>query len=218
MSALAFPSSPSMGQIFEVNSEIIYEWTGYAWIKKSPEFRAIPVGGIIMWSGLESEIPKGWFLCDGSNGTPNLRNKFIIGSGSQHPVHTVGGVSSVSLSVANLPNHAHGASTSLTGTINGTTSGAGSHSHSVNDPSHTHIYPKYAVLTGKSGANPLWANDVESTTSAATTGITIDGVGDHTHTFSGTITTGSVTVAYEGGGQAFNTVPSYLALAYIMKG
>jgi len=40
----------------------------------------IPVGGIIMWSGSVSSIPNGWSLCDGSNSTPDLRNKFIVGA------------------------------------------------------------------------------------------------------------------------------------------
>ena len=50
----------------------------------------IPVGGIIMWSGTIASIPTGWNLCDGNDGTPDLRNKFILGafsdgSGSTYP-------------------------------------------------------------------------------------------------------------------------------------
>jgi len=41
---------------------------------------AIPIGGIIMWSGVLSTIPSNWKLCNGSNGTPDLRNRFIIGA------------------------------------------------------------------------------------------------------------------------------------------
>ena len=37
-----------------------------------------PLGGIIMWSGAISAIPTGWSLCDGSNGTPDLRNRFVL--------------------------------------------------------------------------------------------------------------------------------------------
>src|SRR3989304_8183330 len=40
---------------------------------------AFPVGGIIMWSGLLVNIPNGWALCDGMNGTPDLRGQFIKG-------------------------------------------------------------------------------------------------------------------------------------------
>jgi hypothetical protein len=39
-----------------------------------------PSGGIIMWSGTIATIPSGWYLCNGSNSTPDLRNKFIIGA------------------------------------------------------------------------------------------------------------------------------------------
>ena len=42
----------------------------------------IPVGGIIMWSGTIASIPTGWALCNGSNGTPDLRNTFVIGAHS----------------------------------------------------------------------------------------------------------------------------------------
>tara|TARA_B100000900_G_scaffold242264_1_gene206028 strand:+ start:268 stop:780 length:513 start_codon:yes stop_codon:yes gene_type:complete len=42
----------------------------------------IPVGGIIMWSGTIAAIPSGWALCNGSNGTPDLRNTFVIGAHS----------------------------------------------------------------------------------------------------------------------------------------
>ena len=39
-----------------------------------------PVGGIIMWSGAIADIPTGWVLCDGTNSTPDLRNRFVIGA------------------------------------------------------------------------------------------------------------------------------------------
>jgi len=35
-------------------------------------------GGIIIWSGSIASIPAGYLLCDGNNGTPDLRNKFIV--------------------------------------------------------------------------------------------------------------------------------------------
>lgn len=38
----------------------------------------VPVGGIVMWSGTIATIPAGWHLCDGTNGTPDLRNRFIV--------------------------------------------------------------------------------------------------------------------------------------------
>ncbi len=40
----------------------------------------VPRGGIIMWSGSINDIPNGWALCDGTNDTPDLRDRFIIGA------------------------------------------------------------------------------------------------------------------------------------------
>jgi microcystin-dependent protein len=49
----------------------------------------IPVGGIIMWSGTIANIPTGWALCNGSNSTPDLRNKFVVGAHSGAGIGTV---------------------------------------------------------------------------------------------------------------------------------
>ena len=44
----------------------------------------VPIGGIILWSGSVASIPDGYVLCNGSNNTPNLRNKFILGAYSDN--------------------------------------------------------------------------------------------------------------------------------------
>lgn len=49
-----------------------------------------PSGGIIMWSGAVNDIPVGWALCDGSNGTPDLRDRFIVGAGGAYSVGDTG--------------------------------------------------------------------------------------------------------------------------------
>lgn len=51
----------------------------------------IPSGVIVMWSGSIVSIPTGWVLCDGTNGTPNLRDRFVIGSGGSYAVGITGG-------------------------------------------------------------------------------------------------------------------------------
>ena len=51
---------------------------------------AVPSGGIIIWSGAANAIPTGWVLCDGTNSTPNLRDKFIIGAGNSFNVNDTG--------------------------------------------------------------------------------------------------------------------------------
>jgi hypothetical protein len=48
-------------------------------------------GGIVMWAGSIQEIPAGWALCDGTNGTIDLRNKFVIGAGDIYAVGNTGG-------------------------------------------------------------------------------------------------------------------------------
>ena len=64
-------------------------------------------GIIVMWSGSQSNIPSGWVLCDGNNGTPDLRNRFIVGAGSTYDVNSTGGEATHTLSVAEMPSHSH---------------------------------------------------------------------------------------------------------------
>ena len=52
----------------------------------------VPNGAIIMWSGTVATIPDGFSLCDGSNGTPDLRNRFVIGAGGSSATAQVGDV------------------------------------------------------------------------------------------------------------------------------
>ncbi len=65
----------------------------------------MPSGLICMWSG--SEVPLGWYLCDGTNGTPDLRNRFIVGSGSTYSIGNTGGSNTVTLTTAQMPSHTH---------------------------------------------------------------------------------------------------------------
>jgi len=63
----------------------------------------ISKGIITAWSGSIANIPSGWYLCDGTNGTPDLRDKFIIGAGNSYPVGSYGGSNTVVLQTSNLP-------------------------------------------------------------------------------------------------------------------
>ena len=67
----------------------------------------VPVGGVILWSGSASAIPAGWALCNGANGTPDLRNRFVVGAGDTYAVGEKGGANTVALTVAEMPRHRH---------------------------------------------------------------------------------------------------------------
>ena len=84
---------------------------------------AVPIGGIIMWRG--TTPPSGWQLCDGSNGTPDLRGRFVvcIGGDNNYAVGDTGGVDTVALTQEQMPKHSH--------TVYGRSSGyAGRHNDS----------------------------------------------------------------------------------------
>lgn len=66
-----------------------------------------PVCTIVIWSGTADNIPTGWQLCDGTNGTPDLRDKFVLGAGTTHAVGETGGEETHVLSVAEMPSHSH---------------------------------------------------------------------------------------------------------------
>ena len=72
-------------------------------------------GMILMWSGSIDTIPKGWVLCNGQNGTPDLRNRFIVGAGSSYNVGATGGSNTVTLNISQIPSHNHGASSEEAG-------------------------------------------------------------------------------------------------------
>lgn len=65
----------------------------------------IPTGGIIMWSG--TDVPDGWALCNGENGTPDLRGRFVLGASDTHTMGSTGGSEEVTLTVRQLPPHIH---------------------------------------------------------------------------------------------------------------
>jgi microcystin-dependent protein len=110
----------------------------------------VPTGLIAIWSGATGSIPSGWTLCNGTNGTPDLRNSFIIGAGSTYAVGQTGG-SADAIVV--------------------------SHTHTIADPGHLHNTTSSgsgtllnAAASGATGAST-------STTATNTTGITINTAG-----------------------------------------
>lgn len=144
-------------------------------------------GVIVMWSGLLVTIPSGWVLCDGTNGTPDLRDKFIKGAAASANPGATGGSST----------HTH---SDHTGIIN--------HTHPITDPGHTHTTQRYPTATGSNSGFTIDTSmsgtlaDNTLPVKSNTTGITVNnpagGVSAYTHN----------TVNHE---------PVYYALAFIMK-
>jgi len=109
----------------------------------------IPAGVIVLWSGSTGTIPSGWVICDGTNSTPDLRDRFIVGAGNSYAVDATGGSNTVTLAEANLPGHTHSVSGTTdsdgahTHNVSGNTSTTGAHTHNVsgntsNSGNHTH--------------------------------------------------------------------------------
>lgn len=67
----------------------------------------LPVGSIVIWSGEANAIPDGWQLCDGTNNTPDLRDRFVVGAGDGYAVGATGGEKEVKLTVQQMPSHTH---------------------------------------------------------------------------------------------------------------
>ena len=105
----------------------------------------VPIGGIIMWSGTiaEAEALTNWKICDGQNGTPDLRDRFVLGVGSSTATSTAsvddtGGNNSITLTEGQMPSHNHNITDNgHSHTINnhthpsGTLSGSNTHSHGI---------------------------------------------------------------------------------------
>ena len=151
----------------------------------------VPKGGIIMWSGAIGAIPFGWSLCNGTNGTPDLRNRFIVGAGSSYSPNNTGGSNSVTLTTSQIPSHNHDKGSLYTGT-------AGSHRHStkINNLGLDHKGSATELGRGQDQADAqVYYSDYQ---------------GNHTHNIYGS--TGST-----GGSSSHENRPPYYALAYIMK-
>lgn len=146
-------------------------------------------GMIMMWSGTVATIPSGWLLCNGTSGTPDLRNKFIIGANADD-----GGA----------------AKTNVTGSYTQTGGSkdavVASHSHtatsSVTDPGHFHNLTNTGGGGSSGGGNLSIDSSIAGTltTASKTTGISV-----------------STTVNSAGVSATNANLPPYYALAFIMK-
>lgn len=105
---------------------------------------------IYMYSGPINAIPAGFVLCDGQNGTPDLRDKFILGAGNSYPVGAVGGEKDHMLTIAEMPEHDHimPAQPTIDAPVTVGSSGSGNR-----------VTPQYTNrTTGKAGGNAAHNN------------------------------------------------------------
>jgi len=187
--------------------------TGVQFPDNTIQRRAFPSGGILMWYGNLAFIPSGWLLCDGSAGTPDLRDRFVVGAGSSYNVNATGGSNTVTLTVSQMAAHNH--------PVTASTGPAGTHNHPASTgttPSHTH---------GWSGRIPLRTGPSAPYTSGPTYSVggngSVNPANPHSHPMPNSGSGGShshpISVSYgnTGGGDAHENRPPYYALVFIMK-
>ena len=174
----------------------------------------------MMYTG--NSAPSGWAICNGSSGTPDLRDRFIVGAGSGYSVNDTGGAASVTLSTAQIPSHNH------------SFSGSASHSHTINQHSHSfsgsgsnthsHGIPKgrggsqadtspYVADTSVEQVQASFSSDnttISISVSGTTGGASDRGTNSQTVSISGN--TGN-----KGDGGSHENRPPYYALMFIMK-
>jgi hypothetical protein len=111
----------------------------------------LPTGMILLWSGSIGSIPSGYLLCDGTNSTPDLRDRFVIGAGSSYSVNQTGGTAD-----AIVVSHTHTAT--------------------AVDAGHTHNYAGWNTYydSGTSpGGNAVARNNLTQTTASGTANISV---------------------------------------------
>lgn len=115
---------------------------------------SVAIGCIIMWYGTPAELEEGWAICDGENGTPDLRDMFIIGAGGTYSVGATGGLEShnhAGASVNSASGHVHSigfsTSQSLSNVLTNITSVDLSGSNSI------HYHSSYGLNTASSSSH-----------------------------------------------------------------
>ena len=110
---------------------------------------SLPTGSIILWSGSIGSIPSGYTICDGTLGTPDLRDRFIVGAGSTYAVAATGG-SADAITVSHT------------------------HTATVTDPGHLHTFQGGTNSgQGATGGGGVVANITTLNTATAVTGISV---------------------------------------------
>jgi len=119
---------------------------GSAWASQA--IATFSSGMILLWSGSVGSIPTGWVLCDGSNSTPDLRDRFVVGAGTTYAVAATGGSPN-----AIVVSHTHTAT--------------------VTDPGHSHSYTSSTFNCNQNSGQVQAGVAATGTTASNTTGITV---------------------------------------------
>ncbi len=182
------------GTVFALGltKEEIVEWL-------SGETTVVPIGGIIMYSGQLSAIPLGWVICNGSNGTPDLRNKFVMGTNIQSDMNSTGGSA-----YQKIPEHHH----TVPGHDHSNGDGDSGNSSYVGD--HTHGNVMDYLISGSANAE-IGTADVNVITSGYTSG-----AGGHMHDIDLLWQPAHFTTDTGEDATDMN-LPPYVKLAYIMR-
>ena len=201
----------------------------------------LPYGSIIMWYGHTTNIPFGWVLCDGNNGTPDLRNKFIVGADSEQilapgqtvptAVSTIAGVSTFTGGQASLqlPQHTH----DILGLQN---LNIADHFHTITDPGHIHTNAAAFFIGGQASvgsddlslvgapSNNIQGYPINNLVLVAKTGITQTNPqslviqGTATIVLTSSTTVDSIATGAEWSADVrYANIPPFYALCYIMK-
>lgn len=163
---------------------------------------ALPSGVIVIWSGSAGAIPSGWYLCDGTNSTPDLRGRFIVGAAGSYAVGATGGSAD-----AIVVSHTH----------TGTASSNGAHQHYTMRRFEGYPWGYYdrsvadqsfgIGLNDGGGSSYLLSGANDGTFYEPNGGLSSNN-GSHTHT---------ITVDTTGSSGTNANLPPYYALCYIMK-
>ena len=180
----------------------------------------IPRGIITMWSGATNAVPSGWALCDGNNGTPNLKDRFIVGAGQSYGVGNVGGsitqtpsvwtnaagtgiqVAGTAITEAQMPWHTHSGSVGSDASV--TTQRQTSETYNGEWLSASHFYAQ-----GSWSPEPARKPLKEFSAS-----LSINGTGGSQPHYHGVTDNGH---AHTAAASAIDVRPPYYALAFIMK-
>lgn len=173
----------------------------------------LPIGSIIMFNG-SSDIPNGWAICDGNNGTPNLVGKFIKGVGSRTDVGKTGGSATQTLTIDNMPSHSHTADTTINLNIE---QGNPTVQEDWKDKFFIGYKETYYQVFDTGGDKHYTAETgYESPKDKGITEVPIKDLLNAAGGVSGDATA-TTTIGNSGNGTAFNIEPPYYSLIYIMK-